>query len=102
MAKDLICNIIIRLYNDIFDHRKGNKIIKYIISINTIGWYILTLMHGIRTNRRPPHTTYYLSRYIHKYNAHNRPHVRHILLVHSCSYFSSIMFVTYLLKPVSE
>ena len=33
MDNDLIWNIIISLYNDIFDHRQGNKIIYYIISI---------------------------------------------------------------------
>ena len=69
--------------------------------INTIGWYIFKFIHGITRYRRTPHTTY-LSRYINKYYAHNRPHVRHILLVHSFSCFSNIMFVTYLLKPVSE
>ena len=29
MTNDLIWNIIISLYNDIFDHRKGNKMIYY-------------------------------------------------------------------------
>ena len=76
MDNDLIWNIVISLYNDIFDHRKGNKIIYYIISI--------------------------LCEYIHKYNTHNRPHVRQILLVHSYLYFSNIIFVAYLLNPVSE
>ena len=47
MDNALIWNIIISLYNDIFDHRQGNKIIYYIINaflyrvkdINTI-WVV--------------------------------------------------------------
>ena len=33
-------NIIIGLYNDIFDHRQGNKIIYYIISIFCIEFWV--------------------------------------------------------------
>ena len=49
-------NIIIGLYNDIFDHRQGNTIIYYIISIflyrvkdiNTIWWYIVKIIHELK------------------------------------------------------
>ena len=40
-------NIIIGLYNDIFDHRQGNKIIYYIISIFCIELKTLILLGGI-------------------------------------------------------
>ena len=40
-------NIIIGLYNDIFDHRQGNTIIYYIISIFCVELKTLILFGGI-------------------------------------------------------
>ena len=56
-------NIIIGLDNDIFDHRQGNKIIYYIISIFCIelktlilfGWYIPYIL-GYKSHPRIRHT----------------------------------------------
>ena len=43
----------LKIHNNAWQHTQKHQ-----------NWYIVKLMHGIRTYRRPPHTTYYVSTFI--------------------------------------